>query len=294
MLEKYETHNFREKTLILIVQANAIIKEYQGKGFNLTLRQLYYQMVARDLIPNNQKSYKRIGTVISNGRRAGLIDWHAIIDRTRNVRSLQHWDNPKQVFRAAINSYHRNRWQNQRHYIEVWIEKDALIGVISGICTELDVPYFACRGYVSDSEMWAAGKRLFDHWIRYDQTPLILHLGDHDPSGIDMTRDIAERLSMFSGLSINVERIALNMDQVDQYRPPPNPAKITDSRFEGYLRIYGRESWELDALQPEVLAELIRKDIEPCIDPDKWDAVVALENQHKNKLRGIAANTEFE
>ncbi len=112
------------------------------------------------------------------------------------------------------------------------------------ICEELDVPYFSCRGYTSQSEMWAAAQRLLGYiWAKQRQHVTILHFGDHDPSGIDMTRDIRERLSLFcGGEGFAVRRIALNMDQVRQYDPPPNPAKLTDTRVDAYLRKYGDDS----------------------------------------------------
>jgi len=162
-------------------------------------------------------------------------------------------------------------WANQERRCEVWIEKEALAGVIEGVCRELDCPYFACRGYVSQSEQWRAGVR-----FRGDQPTVIIHLGDHDPSGIDMTRDNADRLAMFAGAhKTEVRRIALNADQVEQYEPPPNPAKETDSRFQEYERLYGDQSWELDALEPATIADLIRSEVESIRDPDLWDTKCA-------------------
>ena len=92
----------------------------------MTLRQLYYQFVARDLIENSQRSYKRLGKVISNARMAGLIDWEAIVDRTRNLRTNPHWSSVSSVLNAAANSYRLNLWEAQQCAVEVWIEKEAL------------------------------------------------------------------------------------------------------------------------------------------------------------------------
>jgi len=155
---------------------------------------------------------------------------------------------------ACARQFRIDKWATQPRRIEVWIEKDALVGVIEGVCTELDVPYFSCRGYTSQSEMWVGAQRLAAHWRKAKQNPLILHFGDHDPSGIDMTRDIQARLQEFSfgtaGHPLELRRLALNMDQVELYGPPPNPAKLTDSRCEAYMEEHGNESWELDALEP--------------------------------------------
>lgn len=164
--------------LEVIKQANIIIAEYEAQGFQLTLRQLYYQFVSRDLIANKQTEYKRLGDIIVEGRMAGLIDWDAIVDRTRNLESLPHWSDPANIVTAVSQQFRVDKWARQPHRIEVWIEKDALIGVIENVCNELDVPYFSCRGYTSISEVWAAGMRL-KAYRKQGQTPIVLHFGDH-------------------------------------------------------------------------------------------------------------------
>ncbi|KKK68394.1 hypothetical protein LCGC14_2944500 [marine sediment metagenome] len=282
---KYEVKNFNPATMETITQAEAIITEYQSQGFSLTLRQIYYQFVARGLIPNTERSYKRIGNIVSDARRAGLIDWNAIEDRTRFIRSLSNWDKPQDILESAKNSYHRDLWATQDKRIEVWIEKDALVGVIEPICQENDVPFFSCRGYVSDSEMWRAAMRM----RRYTgQSIIVLHLGDHDPSGIDMIRDIKDRLRLFSRhAKIEVRRIALTMEQVEEQDPPPNPAKITDSRYASYALEYGDKSWELDALEPQYISDLIRDQILEERDEKKWEAAVAEQEEERKQIQDI-------
>ncbi|NCU30405.1 hypothetical protein EOM57_01220 [Candidatus Saccharibacteria bacterium] len=260
----YKEVAFREHSLQVIDLVNGVIEEYQGMGYDLTLRQLYYQLVARGYIENSDRSYKRVGELINNARLAGLIDWHAITDRTRNMRSRSHWDSPGQIIRSAINQYFIDLREGQPCYVEVWVEKEALIEVVGKACEKLDVPYFACRGYVSQSEMWAAAQRFIGMEQRHERS-IILHLGDHDPSGVDMTRDIQDRLSMF-GSSVYVDRIALTFEQVERYTPPPNPAKITDSRCKAYIEEYGRESWELDALNPTIISDLITEHVDSLTD----------------------------
>jgi hypothetical protein len=273
----YLEKTFRTDTLVRINQANEIIAEYQAQGFTLTLRQLYYQFVSRDLIANTVQSYKSLGDVVNDGRLAGLIDWDAIEDRTRNLRSSPHWEDPQAIVRACSQQFSVDLWENQPAYVEVWIEKDALVGVIEGICNEWDVPYFACRGYTSQSEMWGAAQRLIEREHSGKETAII-HLGDHDPSGIDMTRDIQDRLELF-GSTATIHRIALVFDQVEQYNPPPNPAKTTDARYQSYANRFGDESWELDALEPRVIVDLIREAIESRIDEDAWG-----EDRHRQQL----------
>ena len=275
-LETFESFRFQAKTLSVIEQANAIIKEYLALGFVLTLRQLFYQFVSRALIENLQAEYKRLGTIIKNGRRAGLIDWEAIEDRTRNVRENPSWDSPAEIFADAAQQYEENLWRSQDFRIEVWIEKDALLGVIESVCDEFRLPFFACRGNNSESEQYKAGKR-FAGYLAKGITPIVLHLGDHDPNGLDMTRDNRDRLAMFARHGVEVRRLALNIDQVERYRPPPNFAKETDTRFSAYAEKFGSECWELDALDPIVIADLIRNEVERMIDADAWKAAKAEE-----------------
>lgn len=279
----YTRKNFSVDRLLVIQRANELCESYERQGFTLTLRQLYYQFVARGWIPNRDAEYKKLGDIISDGRRAGLIDWYHLEDRTRFVRSNTHWNSPADIVRAAAASYDEDRWVAQEYRVEAWIEKDALVGVLGSVCPGLDVPFFSCRGYTSDSEVWRAAQRLRGY-ERNGQTPVILHFGDHDPSGIDMTRDIIDRLRLFSGLRIEVERLALNMDQIDRYNPPPNPAKVTDSRYASYVDVYGEESWELDALEPSVIVDLVQTAVDRYRDRAVWDARDAEIKQRKQAL----------
>lgn len=286
----------------IIHQANAIVQEYAAKGFDLTLRQLYYVFVARDLFPdtwidaaynlrkgldpntkNTIKNYKRLGGIIDDGRMLGIIDWECIVDRTRSVKSRSSWEDPAGIIETVFHSYHLDRWVNQDYRPEVWVEKEALAGVFDQICRQYDLPLFACRGYTSQSSHWRAAQRL-KHHINNGQTPVILHFGDHDPSGIDMTRDILARLETFRA-QVEVRRLALNMDQVQAYRPPPNPAKTTDARFASYQAQFGEDSWELDALTPEVLAELVINEVNSLRDMDRWRETVEQEQDERARFK---------
>jgi len=288
---KYQDFNFRPATLALIKTANEIIREYQAQGFDLTLRQLYYQFVSRDIIPNTMQSYKNLGSVVNDGRLAGMIDWNAIVDRTRELRSLSHFGSPSDIVSACSNQFNIDKWATQEYRPEVWIEKDALAGVFQRVCEELDVPLFSCRGYTSQSEMWVGAQRLL-RYRKHKQKPVIFHFGDHDPSGKDMSRDITDRLQLFTGKALHFERLALNMDQVEKYGPPPNPAKITDSRANAYIAEFGGESWELDALEPSVLAALVRNAIEGVTDRDSMNAADDEQQRHRETLTLVAEKFE--
>jgi len=285
--EAFIDRAFKPETLRTIGQANDIIAEYAAQGFKLTLRQLYYQFVSRDIIANKMTEYKRLGSIINDGRLAGLIDWAAIEDRTRNVERPSFWRDPSELIAACADQYAENLWAGQANRVEVWIEKDALTGVIEPVCERWQVPYFACRGYTSQSEQYDAGKRLHYYTLQ-GITPIILHLGDHDPSGIDMTRDNTDRLSMFARREIEVRRLALNWEQVEEFNPPPNPAKDTDSRAADYVKRFGHSSWELDALDPRTIDGIIDREISSLIDTSLWDAAKAEEQRNKDVLGGIS------
>ena len=290
-LELFQPRKFQARALSVIGSANAIIAEYQALGFTLTLRQLFYQFVSRPALglANTFDEYKLLGRIVTDARRAGLIDWDAIEDRTRNVRRLPTWDDPSEIIGdTCVGQYREDLWASQGPRPEVWIEKDALTGVIEGVCSDFRAPWFSCRGNVSDSEMYAAGKRFAD-LLDQGQVPLVLHLGDHDPNGLDMTRDIRERLAMFARQDIEVRRLALNIGQTAGL--PPNYAKVEDTRSPAYVRQFGtNECWELDALAPNVIADLVRAELESMIDDIMWDAAKAQEDASRALLADAAAN----
>jgi hypothetical protein len=283
----YQDLPIKGKRLDQIEVANGIIDEYHAAGYTLTLRQLYYQFVARGLIENSERSYKNLGTLISDGRMAGLIDWNAIEDRGRGIKPWLIQEDEQEVVNGLEYGLALDYWERQNAYVEVWVEKDALSSVIQRPCMKWRVPYMPCKGYLSSSEAWRSGRR-FRAMERAGRERLVLiHLGDHDPSGIDMTRDNRDRVELFGEASVEVHRIALNMDQVDRYSPPPNPAKVTDSRAADYISKFGRTSWELDALEPQVLDTLISSTIEQFVDGDLWEATRREERDRRKVLAAI-------
>lgn len=288
---EYLEKSFRGDSPELLAHAQEIVAEYMRDGYELTLRQLYYQFVARDLMPNCQASYNKLGNLISNARLGGHLDWDAIVDRTRQLQALPTWDSPENIVEECAKQYRIDLWENQPAYVEVWVEKDALGSVIERACEPFRVPFLSCRGYVSLSEMHNSALR-FEQQANYGKQCLLIHLGDHDPSGIDMTRDIQDRCDIFhyGANQVEVLRIALNMDQIEEHNPPPNFAKMSDSRAGDYVPKYGNKSWELDALDPSTLVDLITCHIENAIDHDYWETALAKEKDQREQLMKISKN----
>lgn len=287
MKEFFQQTNFRGNSLELISSINGILDEYSQQGYDLSLRQLFYQLVSRGIIENTQKSYSRIGDLVSDGRLSGLIDWDMIVDRGRVAISNTHWNTPADIVEAAASQFKIDKWEDQPNHIEVMVEKQALEGVLIPVCRKLDVRFRANKGYTSQSMMYRLGKDLAEiHESGKDIH--VLYFGDHDPSGLDMDRDVQERISLFSGLSVSFERLALKYAQVQVLNPPENPAKITDSRAKQYIKMYGRSSWELDAVEPKELARLVEDAVVNLRDDSLWRVAVKKENEMKAELKKFA------
>jgi hypothetical protein len=286
--EQFIVKDFRPDKLRLIRQVNRVLDQYRAMGYDLTLRQVYYQLVSKDLIPNNIQSYKRLGTAISDGRKTGLIDWDMIVDRTRSVVIPPHWDDPADIVNQAAKAFRIDKWADQPNHVEVMVEKEALAGILEPVCRDLDIAFTANKGYSSDSAMYRAGKRIGEEYFDNGKSIFILYLGDHDPSGLDMDRDIFDRLEMFGELGLEVERLALLMAQIEQMDVPENPAKMSDSRAKAYVARFGPVSWELDAMEPTELARLVTEAVGRLRDEELWQAALEREEEMRQELKEFA------
>lgn len=267
---------------------NDIIEEYAAAGYRLTLRQLYYQLVSRDIIPNKTAEYSKLSTLLTKGRMAGLVDWNAIEDRIRKPQ-IPYWVRGiSDALEDTISQYRLDRMKGQDTYLEVWCEKDALSGVLSRITNEYHIRLMVNRGYSSTTAMFDAACRMGNK-----PSPTILYLGDHDPSGLDMIRDISHRLAEFD-VDVEVIPIALTKDQIEEFAPPPNPAKITDPRADWYIAEHGPVSWEVDALPPKTLDEVLVRAILDNINIAKYDRMCALEEEHRDRLQDLSDEFEGE
>jgi hypothetical protein len=283
--EFFVEKNFGPARLEVIQRINVILADYAAQGYRLSLRQLYYQLVARAEIENTLHSYKRLGDLVSDARLAGMVDWDMIEDRGRETIAPPMWKDPAQIVDAAARQFAIDRWADQPNHVEVMVEKAALEGVLIPVCRDLGIRFTANRGYSSQSTMYESGKRLEGALHDEKKDVFILYLGDHDPSGVDMTRDVRDRLSLFADAAVEVDRLALNMDQVQRWRPPENPAKTTDSRYRAYILEFGASSWELDAVEPATLADIVRTAVAGLRDDDLYNAALERENTMKAELQ---------
>ncbi len=283
VLEQFRYRKFHKKNLILLEKIKEILIEYARQGIKVTLRQLYYQLVSRDIIPNKTSEYGKLSTLLTDGRYNGEIDWNAIEDRVRVPKIPMTFEDVEELIENAKNWYKLDRWEGQEYYVELWSEKDALSSVIAPITEKLQIPFIVNRGYSSASAMYEAKRRLLEQ----DKKKIILYLGDHDPSGLDMDRDIRDRLTEF-GVDVEVIRIGLTQEQIKQYNPPTNPAKVTDPRSTEYIERYGDISWEVDALKPEVLQELIETNIKTYLDVKKYNEIVEQEEEEIKPIEEFA------
>jgi len=288
--QRYISQQLQPVRLEVIRQADEILTEYMDAGLVMTLRQLYYQFVSRGLLPNTKKDYKRLGEIVSVGRLTGHLDWDAIEDRGRVAQSTPDWSSIKSIMDVAVRQFRLPRWANQTDYVEIWVEKDALAGVLEPMCSEFHVTLMVNKGYSSSSAMRASAARFMQNGR--GKRIHLGYLGDHDPSGEDMVRDIAERLAVFGVKRLTVEKIGLTMDQIREFNPPPNPAKTTDSRFDAYQEKFGDESWEVDALDPRTLQRLVRSYLARFRDDSKLREVLDEEDRQKRQVARFVRDLE--
>lgn len=287
------------KTRDLITKADTILNEYwaDGSGYPLTVRQLYYKLVTTNDVKNNQDEYNRVARTLTEARYLGLISWDMLIDRTRTVFDYRTHSDAASAIGSTADSFLLDKWADQPYRVEVWVEKDAAIGTILAACQEVQVPLVSTRGYGSASGIKRAAERLGEHLVR--QRVLVLHIADLDPSGWDMTRDLTARLEemLYQDLDLDandleVRRIALNVEQRDTVLPRDQYGKLlsqvvkaSDSRAKPFIKLYGNRCWELDALPPEYLQQIIRDPVLEVRDGARWAAMAEREAEARTNLR---------
>jgi hypothetical protein len=252
----------------------------------LTLRALHYQLVSRGMT-NTTQHYNRVVKAMIQARWDGLVAFNAFSDHEREVlgsTSSGETDvdaeiyNAKQQISAWMNSYSKNRWENQPIYPEVWIEKKALQGVFQRPCSAMDVALAPCKGYPSLTFLYDASQR-FEAIQNSGKQVVILYFGDYDASGEDIPRSIYENFVKF-GLEIEVKRIALNEAQVVAWKLPPAPTKTTDSRAAAWD---GLGQVELDAVDMNLLKSMCTEAINEVFDKELYEELMEQEDTERDQ-----------
>lgn len=255
-MEKDKRYKFPYSNIELAEKINSILEEYDAP---LTLRQVYYRLVAIGL-KNAQKVYQNLSGKLSRLREQELVPWDRIVDLKRKPEKQPSWTSPEEFFKTVSQSYKRNLQQKQTKYIEVWCEKAV---AIRHITNKYDVRLLAGGGYRSSSALYEAAQR----FKNTGKQNVILYLGDFDPSGLDIERDVETRMRTVFGVEVDVQRVLLVLQDITNYNLLPNPVKPTDPRTSAYVMKYGFEdAYELDALPPNILAikleEAIRRNMD--------------------------------
>ncbi len=274
-----------KKSLELLTQVQQIIESYD---FALTLRQIYYQLVSKQIIPNEQKYYGKLSRLCVIGRDEGVLPEDAFVDRLREVDKPNSWNDINDFIDTVKRAYRKDKWKDQNNYVEIWTEKDALRGVVSPITHEYDVSLLVVRGQVSRTAIYESYDR-FAQMIEEDKKCYLFYFGDFDPSGISIYRSLMERLKNYGeyGETINFKRVALTPEQVKKHRLPQDPAKTSDPNYKKFVYQYGDNVVELDSLPPDVLRDLIRKSIESKVDKELLAQVQEIEEDEKIQLKQL-------
>lgn len=264
----------------IIIEVQQIISEFQT---SLTLRQIFYQLVSKHIMPNNVSSYKRLSRILVKARHNGDIEWNDMEDRTRRTTGgdieekapEDYFENARYYLENCWEYFELPKWLNQPKYVEVWFEKQALEGIFDSGTSPHQIVQLACKGYSSHDVGFRLAERLR---LQEDKEIHLLYFGDWDPSGIDIYRFIQDMAEMFN-LDIQFERIAITQDQIATYNIPPMMAKSTDSRFAKFVAEHGTDVVELDALRPDVLVNLIKESVEKHFN---FDIYAEVKNQEEN------------
>jgi len=266
-------------TIDLIQAAAKILEKYHP----MTLRQVYYQLVAAQVIENKRSSYQRLSVALVKARKELLIDWEMIEDRVRKPYRVSMWNDLPDFIETVKRAYRRDVWNTQEIYLEVWLEKDALSGVFS-IVQDYGITLVVGRGYNS----WSAYKEAYYRFRKYpNRDKYILYFGDFDPSGEDIVRAIRDSYVYFTDDVPEVIKVALTRDDIDEYNLPPDFTKSTDSRSAKFVEEHGDIAVELDALPLPVLQRKIRDSIGDYMDLEAITEVEEIESKERIKLSNI-------
>ena len=263
----------RRDALFWIVQA----------GKPMTVRQVFYQATVQGLVEKEESGYAKIGTDLTILRRAGELPYNWLADNTRWQRKPRTFDSIEDALQETAEFYRKALWKNSNAYVEIWLEKDALSGVVFPVTEIYDVPLMVARGYASLSFLYSAAEFISSLTV----PTFIYHFGDFDPSGVNASEKIAETLrEMAPQAEIMFERLAVTEQQIEQWDLPTRPTKKSDTRARGF----GGISVELDAIEPNALRELVRQAIEIHLPPEQFAILKEAEKSERDIITRLVGN----
>lgn len=288
MKETFKERRFTRKNLEKLKFCNQIIEEFAGRP--ITLRQLFYRLVTRNLIKNADNEYRKLSDLVGNAREAGKIDWDIIEDRVRLRHRHSEFESVSDLVKCAARSFRLPRWRDQNFYIEVHTEKDAMASILLPIADKWHVHFIVNRGNGSKTFLYDTARRFISAQDEGRQG-VLFYLGDHDPSGLMMIDSIKERLERYGAENVGFRYLALTIEQVREMNLPNNTAKGKDPRTPGYIEKFGPYCWEIDALPPDYVSAILDKEIAALVDKRKMKRMIDRENRDRKKFEAIYCRT---
>jgi hypothetical protein len=271
----------QQKTLIMIETARQILEDQNP----MTVRQVYYQLVSRQVIENSRGQYQAVSSALVDARKDGSIPWEWIEDRLRRPRTVSMWDDLGDFAQTARKAYRRDVWPTQGRLVEVWLEKDALSGIFESVLNRYGVTLNVGRGY----DGWDSIHNAAERYLQWERAVTILYFGDFDPSGEDMARSLRERLEFFK-TSPEIRKCALIQEDIELYKLPPNFTKPTDTRRAAFVARYGDQSVELDALPATILRDRLEAAVSELMDLQALEQVRAQAIEDRAQISSLLAD----
>jgi hypothetical protein len=256
------------KTARIVEEAREIL----SAEYPVTLRQCFYRLVSREVIQNSRRDYQMLSRILTKARNDGRIDFEWLVDRSRPVYARQGWKDPAEYAKTVARAYHKDYWETQPNYVEIWTEKDSIIGSIEAVTDELGVTVRVGRGFLSTTR----AHEIAEHFVSIDKPIYVFYLGDFDPSGVAIEADASTRIRSH-GAFFKIERLAIEQSDIDEFNLPPLRVKDSDTRSASFRRKHGEECVELDALPVEELRRRIREAVSDCMDEELWNRAIAVE-----------------
>jgi hypothetical protein len=272
------------RTTKLIDAAVGILAE----EYPMTIRQLFYRLVSAGLLENNRAQYQLVSRIMTKARDDGRVEYEWLVDRSRPEYKATVFDDAAEYAEAVKQSYRKDYWATQPNHVEIWVEKDSIIGSIEPTTKDLGVVVRVGRGFVSTTRVHEIAEH-FNRTLASGKSITVFYLGDWDPSGANIETDVENRVRAQGSGDFHMERLAIFKRDIRRFKLPPLRVKDTDPRSAAFAAEYGKDCVELDALPPDELRRRINNAVNDLIDHDLWDRAIAVEKvEIKSILDSVA------